>query len=56
MVNLIIEIKMMEMVGMVIKCHWKMYNDNNGTDCSSGSYNKINCDYSYTQCITIKSN
>ena len=31
-----------------------MYNDDNGTDYSSGSYNYLNRDYSYTECITIK--
>ena len=31
-----------------------MYNDNNSTNCSSGSYNRLNCDYSYTKYTTIK--
>ena len=30
-----------------------MYNDNNGTDYSSGSYNKWNWNYSYIKCIII---
>ena len=38
----------------------KMYNDSNGTDYSSGNYNKWNWNYSYIKCtitritITIK--
>ena len=31
-----------------------MPNDNNSTDYSSGSYNKFNCDYSYTKYTTIR--
>ena len=31
-----------------------MYNGNNSTDCSSDSYNELNCDYSYTKYIIIK--
>ena len=31
-----------------------MYNNNNNTDCSSGSCNRSNCDYSYTKYTTIR--
>ena len=31
-----------------------MYDDNNGNNYSSGSYNKLNYDYDYTECIIMK--